>query len=721
MAYTIGGVLIRVGADTSKLEADLKKAGRVLKREGTQLKNLGDSLSRSVTLPLGIAGGAAIKFASDYQESLNKVRVSFKNSSGDVEAFAKTTLATFGIAEGSALDMAALFGDMSTSMGLTTAQSAEMSKKLVGLAGDMASFKNINISEATTALVGVFTGETESLKRLGVVMTDTNVKLYAMEKGFKGKWEQATQAEKVMYRYNYVLEQTKNSAGDFANTSGAAANQTRGLTEGLKQLAAGIGNELLPAYTAVVSKVNELVTAFASMDSEQKKNIVTVTAVAAAAGPVISGYGRLQILFSDFTGKLLPDLIKLFEGGASQVKAAGIAGAVAYGIFTNWDKVVELFSKFNIELGGVAELVDVISGAFKLAGGLITLVVGTALDLINRMASKLIAFGNLATSVLDISDGVSPATAWKAFMGTMEKDSTTAFDKIKDNFYKFINETFDSAEIKTPKIASRGSSLSKPAGGSSSPTLLPAGGGGEKIDQFSDAKDRFVEFSDFITVGVGKMSSDVGERFGELGEITNVKMGDQFSLVEDRFKGVAETITTTSAITAEVFKNKMLDITSAMQEFIGGVAVQFGETMGNLFTGDANAGSFFSGLVGLIADFGTTVGKQMITLGTASLALKKLFLSPGLSIAGGIALVAISQGLKSLTKTKIPSLAIGTDLVQSDGLAKIHKGETIVPAKVAKGGYTGGSNIRITGAISGNVIALSGDMAKKHGSLNRFR
>ena len=94
-----------------------------------------------------MAGGAAIKLASDFEESLNKVDVAFGKSSAEVKNFAKTTLTQFGIAEGSALDMAALFGDMATSMGITRNEASLMSTSMVGLAGDLASFKNIGIDQ----------------------------------------------------------------------------------------------------------------------------------------------------------------------------------------------------------------------------------------------------------------------------------------------------------------------------------------------------------------------------------------------------------------------------------------------------------------------------------------------------------------------------------------------------------------------------------------------
>ncbi len=139
--------------------------------------------------------------ASDYEESLNKVRVAFGSSSSSVEEFSKTAIDSIGLAEQSALDMAALFGDMATSMGLTRPAAAEMSTSLVQLAGDLSSFKNINIEEVTTALAGVFTGETESLKRLGIVMTEANVQAYALEKGIKKKLNTMSQAEKVALRF----------------------------------------------------------------------------------------------------------------------------------------------------------------------------------------------------------------------------------------------------------------------------------------------------------------------------------------------------------------------------------------------------------------------------------------------------------------------------------------------------------------------------------------
>ena len=80
-----------------------------MKKFGRTMKRTGETLSRNFSVPIGLAGIASIKMASDFEESLNKTRVAFGESSSEVEAFAKTTLESFGIAEGSALEMASLF------------------------------------------------------------------------------------------------------------------------------------------------------------------------------------------------------------------------------------------------------------------------------------------------------------------------------------------------------------------------------------------------------------------------------------------------------------------------------------------------------------------------------------------------------------------------------------------------------------------------------------
>jgi phage-related tail protein len=271
--------------------ASIEAAGKKITAVGEKISGIGDKLTTRVTTPIVAAGAAAFKFASDYEENINKVDVAFGDSAENVKAWAETATEQFGLSENAALEAAALFGDMGTSMGLSTEEAASMSTALAGLAGDLSSFKNVDIDQAMTALNGVFTGETESLKRLGVVMTQTNLEDFASRTG--RVYSEMSQAEKVALRYEYVLDQTKNAQGDYANTSDGAANSIRTMKAELNNLGVAFGQELLPVVTPFIQSITEMIHKFGELDEGTKKTIITVAGIVAAVGPVLSVGGRI--------------------------------------------------------------------------------------------------------------------------------------------------------------------------------------------------------------------------------------------------------------------------------------------------------------------------------------------------------------------------------------------------------------------------------------------
>lgn len=297
MGKSIGYLNVVFGANMAGFDKAMSKAQKKIGKFGKNMQRIGGNLSSTITLPVIGLGVAAVKMASDYEESLNKVKVSFGSTSKSVEDFAKTTLESFGIAEGSALEMASLFGDMGTSMGLSQKEAAKMSTELVGLAGDLASFKNIGIDQATTAIAGVFTGETESLKKLGIVMTQANLQQFAFTLGITKSIIKMTQAEKVALRYNFIINKSKNALGDFARTSDGVANTTRKLGETIKELGEQFGTLLLPLAKKVLDKFTELVTKFKNLDEEQKKSILRWAAIFAVIGPGLILVGKLSLGF----------------------------------------------------------------------------------------------------------------------------------------------------------------------------------------------------------------------------------------------------------------------------------------------------------------------------------------------------------------------------------------------------------------------------------------
>lgn len=303
----------------NKMEA----SGEKLEKVGGKISSVGKSFTTKLTFPIAAAAVASFKYASDLNENINKTDVAFAQNAEIVKEWSKTTLNKYGLAQSTALEMAATWGDMGTSMELPLDTATEMSKTLVGLAADMASFKNISVERAQTALNAVYTGETESLKTLGIVMTEANLKEYALSKGIQKSYSEMTQAEKVTLRYQYVLSKTTNAQGDFERTSDGAANQMRIAQESAKELAAEFGKHLLPIGTEILKNANELLKAFNGLDDGTKDIIIKIGLVVSALGPFISILGKTI----NIVGKTTTGIGKLSKGLSSVVGDSKVAGS----------------------------------------------------------------------------------------------------------------------------------------------------------------------------------------------------------------------------------------------------------------------------------------------------------------------------------------------------------------------------------------------------------
>lgn len=239
-------------------------------RTGTKgaVNGLG-GFTKKILSMLGIAGGvysfvrgikASITAASDLVEVQNVVEVGFSSLIGRLEEFAKTSIRSFGMSEVAAKRTAGTFAAMGKSLGVLPDQAADMAIELTKLSADMASFWNVSQDVARTALTSVFTGETESLKRYSVVLTEANLQQFAYANGINKSIRNMTQAEKVQLRYNYVMSATSGIMGDFARTSGGSwANQVRILSEQFKQLAGIVGGVLMAAFLPVIKVINTVI------------------------------------------------------------------------------------------------------------------------------------------------------------------------------------------------------------------------------------------------------------------------------------------------------------------------------------------------------------------------------------------------------------------------------------------------------------------------------
>lgn len=204
-------------------------------------------------------GKSCVDLGSDLQEVQNVVDVTFPRMKKQVNDFAQSAAASFGLSETMAKRYTGTFGAMAKAFGFNEKAAYEMSTALTGLAGDVASFYNTSQDEAYTKLKSVFTGETETLKDLGIVMTQNALDAYAMANGYGKLTAQMSEAEKVALRYKFVQDQLALASGDFARTSDGWANQVRLLQLQFESLKATIGQGLINVLTPVIKVINTII------------------------------------------------------------------------------------------------------------------------------------------------------------------------------------------------------------------------------------------------------------------------------------------------------------------------------------------------------------------------------------------------------------------------------------------------------------------------------
>lgn len=230
-----------------------------------------------------------IDYASDLAEVQNVVDVTFGSATEAINSWSKECLAAYGMNEVSAKRYAGTIGAMLKSSGLAGDAIVDMSKDMVGLAGDMASFYNLDLETAFEKIRSGISGETEPLKQLGINMSVANLEAYALSQGITTAYNEMSQAEQVMLRYNYLMSTTADAQGDFARTQDSYANQTRLLSESWLEFTGIMAEQLLPVLTTIVSWLNNIVaflTENADMVSAVLVGLATTVGILAVAWAV---------------------------------------------------------------------------------------------------------------------------------------------------------------------------------------------------------------------------------------------------------------------------------------------------------------------------------------------------------------------------------------------------------------------------------------------------
>ena len=260
MSDVVGQIALELGIDSSHIVNQLTGASNKAAKQATSIFS---GMGKKIAAGLSIAAFTkftkdCLEVGSNVTEVQNVVDTAFKDLSGQADQWASNAMTNFGLSELSAKKYMGVFGQMSNAMGITGQAALDMAEDVTGLTGDVASFYNLSTDEAYTKLKSIWTGETETLKDLGVVMTQTNLDQYALNNGFGKTTAKMTEQEKVMLRYQYVTSALSNATGDFVKTQDSWANQTRILTLRFQQLKASLGKGFIALFTPILRGFNNL-------------------------------------------------------------------------------------------------------------------------------------------------------------------------------------------------------------------------------------------------------------------------------------------------------------------------------------------------------------------------------------------------------------------------------------------------------------------------------
>lgn len=273
-----GSVIIDTRMDTTGVQNGVSAIKQSFNGLGSAVKKIGLLIGGAFAVgKLVQFGKECVELGSDLAEVQNVVDVTFTTMSDKVNEFAKNAMTSAGLSETMAKRYVGTFGAMSKSFGFSEAQAYDMSTALTQLTGDVASFYNISQDLAYIKLKSVFTGETETLKDLGVVMTQSALDQYALANGYGKTTSAMTEQEKVALRLAFVQKQLSAASGDFIRTSDSWANQVRVMQLQLQSLKATVGQGLINIFTPVLKVINILLGKLATLANAFKSFTELIT------------------------------------------------------------------------------------------------------------------------------------------------------------------------------------------------------------------------------------------------------------------------------------------------------------------------------------------------------------------------------------------------------------------------------------------------------------
>ena len=294
----------------------VKDAEGAFETFGTKVGNIAKTAAVAfAAIGTAAAAGAykAVQKASDLAESVSKIETIFGDGAQGVSNFSKTAAKELGMSQQSVYDAAGTFGIFGKAAGLGGQDLTDFSNKFTTLSADLASFNNTSPEDAMQAIGAALRGESEPLRRYGVMLDDAALKAEAMAQGIYDGKGPLTQQQKVLAATGAIFEQTNDAQGDFAKTSDGLANQQRIFKAQLDNVVTTIGTKLLPVFMKIVGFISDkILPAIELLTSAfQKDGIAGIVKVVKGQLPKLKTVlGNAVSMFWDWIVKAYPPALR---------------------------------------------------------------------------------------------------------------------------------------------------------------------------------------------------------------------------------------------------------------------------------------------------------------------------------------------------------------------------------------------------------------------------
>lgn len=332
----------------------LAKIQANMKATGERMQAFGAKMSLAATLPLTIASGAAVKLASDFEETQGKFNVVFSSLQEKANETASNFQKNFGLSGLAARQLLSNTGDLLTGFGFSQDAAFSLSTQVNELAADLASFSNFEggTKGASEALTKALLGEAESAKSLGIVIQQNTKEFRQQVEAQMAATGQTALQAKAIVILRQATEQSKNAIGDFARTQDSFANQTRITKARLEDLAVQIGTILMPLAKKLMAVVKSMIDWFSGLNEGTKRTILMIAGMVAAIGPLLIVLGLLAKAFAAVSAVMLANPIGILVVGiVAAVAGIALLAKSLVDLHKKTSKMEEITTRYNKALG----------------------------------------------------------------------------------------------------------------------------------------------------------------------------------------------------------------------------------------------------------------------------------------------------------------------------------------------------------------------------------